>query len=52
MIKSEKLKSILKGVWEFFSYLFWPRWGRSHRYVCKSHRNKGNSRNLVIIDDL
>ena len=26
---SEKLKSILKGIWAFCSYLFWPRWGRN-----------------------
>lgn len=29
MKKSEKLKSTLKGIGAFCSYLFWPRWGRS-----------------------
>lgn len=25
------IKDILKGVWQFFSYLFVPRWGRNRR---------------------
>jgi len=24
----DMIKEILKGVWAFCSYLFWPRWGR------------------------
>ena len=27
-MKSEKLKSILKGIWAFCSFVFWPQWGR------------------------
>lgn len=27
-MKSEKLKSILKGIWAFCSYLFVPQWER------------------------
>lgn len=26
-MKSEKLKSFLKGVWEFCRYVFVPQWG-------------------------
>ncbi len=26
-MKSEKLKSILKGIWAFCSYVFVPQWG-------------------------
>lgn len=28
MMKSKKLKSILKGVWAFCSFLFVPQWGK------------------------
>ena len=30
-MKSEKLKSILKGVWQFCSYVFVPQWGKKRR---------------------
>ena len=37
-MKSKKLKSILKGIWAFCSFVFVPQWGRS----CKTElRNNG-----------
>ena len=28
-MKSERLKSFLKGVWEFCRYVFVPQWGKN-----------------------
>ena len=28
-MKSEKLKSMLKGIWAFCSYVFVPQWGKN-----------------------
>ena len=25
------MKNFIKGVWQFFSYLFWPQWGANKR---------------------
>jgi len=33
--RKEKLKSILKGIWAFCSFLFVPQWGRKHDVRCK-----------------
>ena len=32
-MKSEKLKSILKGLWAFCSYVFVPQWGGERRFM-------------------
>lgn len=37
-MKSEKLKSMLKGVWAFCSYVFVPQWGKRSKMekgICK-----------------
>jgi len=26
----------LKAIWQFFSYLFWPQWGRIKKYAYDS----------------
>ncbi len=25
------VKEVLKGIWKFCSYLFWPQWGRNRK---------------------
>ena len=34
----ERVKEMLKGVWQFCSYLFWPQWGRNKEYANDSLR--------------
>lgn len=38
-MKSEKLKSIIKEIWAFCSFVFWPRWG-SRRAKIRRNGNK------------
>lgn len=30
------IKGFFKGVWQFCSYLFWPRWGNKQNKACKN----------------
>lgn len=36
----ERLKEVLKGVWLFCSYLFWPQWGRNKKNAVMLEVNK------------
>jgi len=39
-MKSGKIMALVKGVWEFCSYLFWPRWGRKTEHLSDGNGTK------------